>query len=111
MVHKDNCGFRRSGCCTFKPEFCLPEKCDMYSIPFTSKDIKENMTKIKEQVLELQKDTLNVPKIKEMILKEKEDKNSPEVLDMKKKLALVVDLQKGYEYMNKAYIKAKREGK
>lgn len=109
MAHKENCGFRKLGCCSFKEEDCN-NGCDMFNLPFTSKDIKQRMTEIKIQVEELQKETLNTTKIKEMILKEKEDKNSPEVLDMKKKLALVVDLQKGYGYMNKAYIKCKREG-
>lgn len=111
MAYKDNCGFRRLNCCSFKEPDCVPEKCDMYNLEFTSKAIKERKDYIEKRVLESQKDTLNMQKVKEMLKKESADKENPEVIEYKKTLKEIADLSKGSQYLQKAYIYCKRTGK
>jgi len=111
MPYKDKCGFKRLGYCSFKPEDCNPESCDMFNLHFSSSAILVRLKEIQSEIEELQKETLNTTKIKEMIKKEKEDKTNPEVLELRKKLFKVKDLISGYSFLRKAYIKTKREGK
>lgn len=111
MAYKDNCGFKKLNCCSFKEEDFSPDKCDMFSIPFTSADIKLKKDELAKQLKELTEENLNMPKVKLMLKTEEKDKTNPEYLEFKKKLRQAVDLGKGYEYLTKAYTFCKRAGK
>ena len=91
IMYKEKCGFMKIGCCTFKPEHCRPEEdgkgtgvyCDLYNIGFTLKSVKKEMNRLKNEIDNLPKENLQLSKVK------------------------VVDLSKGYEYLEKAYIHLK----
>jgi len=53
VVFKENCGFRKIRLCPFREDDCTQEKCDMYLIQFTSKDILKQAKKEKKRFKEL----------------------------------------------------------
>jgi len=115
-MYKEKCGFMRIGCCTFKPEHCRPKQdcsdtdtyCDLYSIEFTSKAVKEEKRRIKKEINEIAKKNLSISKVKEMRKLEKENKDNLEVIEYKKEILKMKDLSVGHEYLEKAYIHLKR---
>lgn len=110
-LYKVNCGFMKLGCCSFKPEDCRPEKCDMYHVEFTSKSLRKEIKKLKDKIKELVATDLKMKKIKSLVKLEKENRDHAEVVAYKKKLMLIKDYGKGLEYLEKAYRHLKRCGK
>lgn len=116
MGFKENCGFMKIGCCTFKPEHCRREKdaegskhyCDLYDVEFTSKAVKKEMDKLKKEINNIAKKNLKISELKEMKKLEKEDMFSPEVIEYKKRLLKLKDMGKGMEYLERAYRHLKR---
>jgi len=108
---KKDCGFLKIGCCSFKPEDCNPEKCDMYNIEFTSRAIRKELKILKTKIKDLTKETLKLKQAKRMIKLEKIDKDDKKVKEYKQKLLLIKDWGKGMEYLDKAYRYCKRTRK
>ena len=111
MNKYNNCGFRiKVYVCSFKPEDCNAEKCDMHDIVFKARAIKAEMKVLDDKIAELVKEVANLKRIKQMLKLEKNDKDAQEVADFKKKAKLLEDLSKGKEYLKKAYMFCKRAG-
>lgn len=107
--YKDKCGYRKIGACKFKSDQCNSTDCDMYNIEFSSKAIREKMKELKKEIKEYSK--IGFKKTQRVIELEKEDRNHPEVVEFKRKLLRLQDLDAGYQIMQKAYIYCKRIGK
>jgi len=115
MTYKENCGFMKIGCCTFKPEHCRAEAdetskhfCDLYNIEFTSKAVKKELDRVKKEVKKLVKENLKLSELKAMRKLEKVDILDPKIIKYKKKMLKLKDLGKGMEYLEKAYRHLKR---
>jgi len=112
--YKENCGFMKIGCCTFKPEHCRPQKkehkifCDLYNVEFTSKAVKKELDKVKKKIKTITKENLKLSKVKEVVKIERIDALDKNVVEFKKKLLEIKDLDKGVEYLEKAYRYLKR---
>lgn len=108
--YKENCGFRKINCCTFKPEHCRakPDEtddtfCELYDIEFSSKSVKTEMKRVESVLKDLMNDTMDINKIKTVHELEKSDKNHEMVVAWKKKMQRVNDLKIGVDYLKKAY--------
>jgi len=102
MPYKSDCGFRKLNLCGFKPEDCVPEKCDMFNIPFTAKDILMRSKKEHKAVKELTEKLLNMKKSGE----HKTNKAKYQQLKLARN-----DKVYGMLKLSKAYMHCKRTGK
>lgn len=97
MGYKKDCGFREKvKVCGFKARDCKPSECDMYKIPFTSKEIKKQSRIERKKVIELHKKIKVMKKNHEhKIKKEEYDKTKAEQKDI---VIGMVKLSKAYMY-------------
>lgn len=106
--YKENCGFRRLELCTWDIDKCNDIDCAMYPLEFTSKEIKSHMKQIKQELKDIET-KIGKKNIKKML---KNPKNIDDDLKKyEKDIIRTLDLCKGYEYMQKAYIYCKRTRK
>lgn len=99
MSYKKNCGFRKINICKFREEDCLPEKCDMYNIAFTAKDILKQAGKEKKTVKLLARQIIDM----KLEGKHKTDKERYELLKKDRN-----DKVYGLLKLSKAYMHCKR---
>ncbi len=124
MSYKENCGFRKIGCCNFKEEDCKPKAindtkdnidfnlfCDLYTVEWTSKGVKKEMDSIKFKLKNEVKSKVTKKKIKEMRKLEKENKLNNDVIEYKKHLLRIKDYDEGLNILRKAYRYLKRTKK
>lgn len=98
MGYKEGCGFREKvNVCKFREEDCNPEKCDMFNIKFTSKDIMKTTKIERKNVIDLTKQMKDVKK-----------KDREKYLELKE---LRKDKVIGMVKLSKAYMYCKRTGK
>lgn len=107
---KPGCGFRKLNLCMFRASQCNHEDCSMYGLEFSSNAIKARIKELKAEIKAFQ-DKLNYKKTKELLKKEEQDKDDSEVLQFKKDLYKLKDLDAGIEILKKAYVYCKRVGK
>lgn len=112
MPYKAECKFRSLlNFCRFNEYDCNPVKCNMYNIKFEPKSLKEEIKKINEEIKVLVKKNISLRKFKKMLKLEQKDKNNPVVIQYKKNLVKIQDLNQGLKFMETAYRYCKRTEK
>jgi hypothetical protein len=111
-MYKEGCKFRKwVRVCSFKPEDCCPEKCDMFNVPFEKEAVREHLKNIEAQISGLTARHLNKDALIRVVELEEQNPQHPEVVEYKKILTRVQDLEHGKKYMNKALVFLKRIGR
>lgn len=95
-MFKKDCGFRKLELCKFKEEDCLPEKCDMHDIPFTSKGILAQLRKEKKAVKNLTNKMITMKKSGKH--KDQKDEYEKIKLDRNDKVYGLLKLGKAWTY-------------
>lgn len=108
-AYRIDCGFRNKvNVCNFPPERCDAEHCDFYNLNFTSKDIKERLNNVKEQIKQLEKELGDKKKAKELKKQAENGEYTEEMEQIKEKFKRYKDLLYGKEYLNKSLRYCKR---
>jgi len=72
MEYKENCGFRKLGCCLFNVEDCKGVDsgfvlfCEMYDLEFSAKSLKKEIKIVKDKIKKIAGDNLKLKKYKEI---------------------------------------------
>lgn len=112
MAEHIKCNFREKvDVCTFKPEHCHPDYCDMYNAEFSQEGIKAEIEKIKEKKEKIKERVKDLKNIKEEdIDKYSEEEKQRFKKDVENLIKEQYDLEKGHEYMKQALRFCKRSG-